>query len=117
MPHGPYQGESIFDPMLLHPAPPGLPTTPNGCVDICALITPQTTTKQRTRAGDERAERLADRARFREMLKPVLVNGKLRPHAISVVAYPRVLWTLEQCSRLVSDISLPSLPSCLVPRT
>jgi hypothetical protein len=37
--------------MPLHPAPPGLPTMPNGSVDICALITPQTTTKQRTRAG------------------------------------------------------------------
>jgi hypothetical protein len=53
---------------------------------------------------DERAERLADRARFRDMLAPVLVNGKLRPHAISVVAYPRVLWTLEQCSRLVGEL-------------
>jgi hypothetical protein len=51
MPHGPYAGESIFDPMPLHPAPPGLPTTPNGCVDICALITLQTTTKQRTRGS------------------------------------------------------------------
>jgi hypothetical protein len=51
MPHGPYAGESIFDPMPLHPAPPGLPTMPNGSVDICALIPPQTTTKHRTRAG------------------------------------------------------------------
>ena len=51
MPHGPFQGESIFDPMPLHPAPPGMPTTFNGCVDICALITLQTTTKQRTRAS------------------------------------------------------------------
>ncbi len=38
------------------------------------------------------------------MLAPVLVNDKLRPHAISVVAYPRVLWTLEQCSRLVGEL-------------
>jgi hypothetical protein len=53
---------------------------------------------------DERAERLADHARFRDMLAPVLVNGKLRPHAISIVAYPRVLWTLEQCKRLVSEL-------------
>jgi ubiquitin len=53
---------------------------------------------------DERAERLADHARFRDMLAPVLVNGKLRPHAISIVAYPRVLWTLEQCSRLVGEL-------------
>jgi len=51
MPHGPYAGESIFDPMPLHPAPPGLPTMPNGSVDLCALITPHTTTTQATRAG------------------------------------------------------------------
>ena len=51
MPHGPYAGESIFNPMPLHPAPPGMPTMPNGSVDICALITPQTTTSQRTSAG------------------------------------------------------------------
>ena len=51
MPHGPSQGESLFDPFPLHPAPPGLPTMPNGSVDICALIPPQTTTEQMTRAG------------------------------------------------------------------
>ena len=28
-----------------------MPTTPNGCIDICAIITPQTTTTQRTRAS------------------------------------------------------------------
>jgi len=28
-----------------------MPTMPNGSVDICALIPPQTTTSQRTRAG------------------------------------------------------------------
>jgi len=32
-------------------SPPGMPTMPNGSVDICALIPPQTTTSQRTRAG------------------------------------------------------------------
>ena len=51
MPHGPHQGESLFDPFPLHPAPPGLPTMPNGSVDICALIPPQTTTEQMTLAG------------------------------------------------------------------
>ena len=49
MPHGAHQGESIFDPFPLHPAPPGLPTTPNGCVDILAIIGRHVTTSQRTR--------------------------------------------------------------------
>lgn len=51
MPHGPYAGESIFNPMPLHPAPPGLPTTANGCVNICAIIAPHVTTQQNTRAS------------------------------------------------------------------
>ena len=38
VPHGPFQGELIFNPVPLHPAPPGLPTTPSGSVDILAII-------------------------------------------------------------------------------
>ena len=38
VPHGPFQGEPIFNPVPLHPAPPGLPTTPSGSVDILAII-------------------------------------------------------------------------------
>jgi len=52
VPHGAFQGESIFNPMPLHPAPPGLPTTPRGCVDICQIIAPHVTVRQRTRAGE-----------------------------------------------------------------
>ena len=51
MPHGAHQGESIFDPFPLHPAPLGLPTTPNGCVDILAIIGRHVTTSQRTLPG------------------------------------------------------------------
>ena len=51
MPHGAHQGESIFDPFPLHPAPLGLPTTPNGCVDILAIIGRHVTTHQRTLPG------------------------------------------------------------------
>ena len=51
VPHGPFQGESIFDPMPMHPAPPGLPTMPRGSVDILAIIAPHVTTRQNTRAG------------------------------------------------------------------
>ena len=55
-PNGPFQGEPIFNPAPLHPAPPGLPTTPSGSVDILAIITPHVHTRQRTLAGQ-----LADR--------------------------------------------------------
>ena len=51
MPYGPYAGESIFDPIPLHPAPPNLPMTGNGCVDILAIIQPHVSTKQLTPAG------------------------------------------------------------------
>jgi hypothetical protein len=51
MTHGPYAGELIFDPIPLNAAPPGFPTTPNGCVDICAIIQPWVTTEQGTQAS------------------------------------------------------------------
>ena len=44
-PYGPYAGESI----PLHAAPPNLPLTGNGCVDILAIIQPHVTTKDRTK--------------------------------------------------------------------
>ena len=55
-PTGIYQGELILDPMPLNAAPPGLPLTPNGCVDILQLIGPRDATSHPTNAG-----RLADK--------------------------------------------------------
>ena len=50
-PYGPNAGESIFDPRPMHAAPPNLPLTGNGCVDILAIIQPHVSTKDRTPAG------------------------------------------------------------------
>ena len=50
-PYGNHAGESIFNPIPMHVAPPNLPLTANGCVDILAIIQPHVSTSDRTPAG------------------------------------------------------------------
>ena len=74
-PYGPYAGESI----PLHAAPPNLPLTGNGCVDILAIIQPHVTTKAHPSAYDvPRTKNAIDRT------KNVRLQDVLNPGAVAL---------------------------------